>query len=273
MSRWHYCAKLFVVTRLRLATALLLLSARLPAQTVQRVVDILTRPGVSERAIVLTPPNPKAAVVLLAGSHGGLQLSPDGSMKWGRGNFLVRSRQLFADRGLMVIVLDAPSDRQAAPFLDGFRESRQHVADLKAVIAWSRAQAAIPVWLVGTSRGTQSAAYAGTQLLGQDGPDGIVLTSTILREGQDRAVPDMALDKIRVPVLVVHHEQDRCKSTPFPYISDVMKKLVNAPRHDLLTFKGGKNEGDPCEAFAYHGFNGLEPQVVEKIAAWVLVQG
>jgi pimeloyl-ACP methyl ester carboxylesterase len=256
----------------RLAAALLALGAQLPAQTVQRVVDIPTRPGVSERAIVLTPPDPKAAVVLLAGSHGGLQLSPDGSMQWGKGNFLVRSRQLFADHGLMVIVLDAPSDRQSAPFLDGFRETRKHADDLKAVIAWTRQQAAIPVWLVGTSRGTQSAAYVATELVGRDGPDGVVLTSTILREGLERAVPDMALGKIRVPVLVVHHEQDRCRSTPFPFVSDVMKKLVNAPRRDLLTFRGGKNEGDPCEAFAYHGFNGLEPQVVDKIVAWVLVQ-
>jgi hypothetical protein len=36
-----------------------------------------------------------------------------------------------------------------------------------------------------------------------------------------------------------------------------------------LWIEGGKNQGDPCEAMAYHGFNGIEPEVVEKIADWI----
>jgi hypothetical protein len=59
------------------------------AQATQQVVDIATRPGVTQRMLVLSPPQPKAAVVLLAGGHGGLQMASDGSMKWGAGNFLV----------------------------------------------------------------------------------------------------------------------------------------------------------------------------------------
>jgi hypothetical protein len=52
-----------------------------------------------------------------------------------------------------------------------------------AVIAWLKQQAPVPVWLVGTSRGTQSAAYIATEATpAQGGPDGIVLTSTILTE-------------------------------------------------------------------------------------------
>jgi hypothetical protein len=96
------------------------------------------------------PPEPKATVILLAGGHGGLQIFQNGSFKWGEGNFLVRSRQLFADKGLMAVVVDAPSDRQRAPFLNGFRQTEEHVADLKATIAWARATAKVPVWLVGT---------------------------------------------------------------------------------------------------------------------------
>lgn len=45
-----------------------------------------------------------------------------------------------------------------------------------------------------------------------------------------------------------------------------MEKLKNSPRKQLMTFNGGQNRGDPCEAFAYHGFNGLESEVVRKIA-------
>jgi hypothetical protein len=31
---------------------------------------------------------------------------------------------------------------------------------------------------------------------------------------------------------------------------------------------GGMNVGDPCEAKAYHGFNGLDGQVVAAIASF-----
>jgi hypothetical protein len=242
------------------------------AQMDQKVVDIPTRPGVTQRMVVISPRDPKAAVILFAGGHGGLQISPNGSFKWGEGNFLVRTRQLFADQGLLVAVVDAPSDRQSPPYMSGFRQSPEHVADIKAVIAWLHDQAKVPVWLVGTSRGTQSAAYIGTQLNGPEGPDGLVLTSTILTDRQGRPVPAMPLGELRIPVLVVHHEQDGCRLCSFNDVPTLMGKLDHAPRKQLLSFKEGGSRGDPCEAFAYHGFNGLEREVVAQTAAWMFAK-
>jgi pimeloyl-ACP methyl ester carboxylesterase len=239
-------------------------------QTSQKVVDIPTRPGVTQRMLVLSPPEPKAAVVLLPGGHGGLQMFPNGSMKWGENNFLVRARQVFADQGFLVVVLDAPSDRQAPPFLGGFRQRPEHAADMKSVIAWLRETAKVPVWLVGTSRGTQSAGYVATELVGRDASDGVVLTSTILTDDKGRAVPAMPLGKVRVPVLVVHHEQDGCSHCSFADTPGLMSKLTNSPRSHLLALRGGENKGDACEAMAYHGFNGLESDVVQQVAAWIL---
>ena len=238
----------------------------------QRVVDIPTRPGVTQRFVLLSPPQPRAVVVLFAGGHGGLQISDDGRFGWGAGNFLVRSRQLFAERNLTVAIVDAPSDRQSAPFLSGFRQTREHAADIKAVIAWLREQAKAPVWLIGTSRGTQSAAFLATQLAGRDGPDGIVLTSTILTDNRGRPVPDMDLDRVTIPVLVVHHEEDGCSLCLFRDMPPLMKKLSGVPRKELVSYRGGVSRGDPCEAFAYHGYNGLEREVVDRIASWVLVK-
>ena len=254
------------------AACALTLLAQAHGQTTQKVVDIPTRPGVTQRMIVLAPLEPKAAVVLLAGGHGGLQVFPNGSLKWGEGNFLVRTRQLFADQGLAVAVVDAPSDRQSSPYLQGFRQTPEHAADLKAVIAWLRENTKAPVWLIGTSRGTQSAAYVATELSGPEGPDGVVLSSTILTDNKGRPVPAMPLGKIRVPVLVVHHEQDGCALCSFSQVPALMAKLANAPRSGLLSFKGGENKGDPCEAFAYHGFNGIEADVVRETAAWILAK-
>lgn len=123
---------------------------------------------------------------------------------------------------------------------------------------------------MGTSRGTQSAAYIATQLAPADGgPDGIVLTSTILVDRRGRPVPDMALDRIKAPVLVAHHVQDGCPLWLFSDMPKLTGKLGTAPRTALLTFEGGNNTGDPCEARAYHGYNGIEADVVGKLAAWI----
>ena len=242
------------------------------SQAVQSVVDIPTRPGVTQRIVVLTPQVPKAAVVLFAGGHGGLQISSDGVFGRGKGNFLVRSRQSFADLGLLTVVVDAPSDRQSHPYLSGFRQRAEHVTDIKAVIAWVRQQTKVPVWLVGTSRGTQSAAYVATELNRSDGPDGLVLTSTILSDNKSQPVPSMPVGKLTIPVLVVHHEQDGCKHCAFSDIHDLIEKLDHVPNKQLLSFKDGENRGDPCEAFSYHGFNGIEREVVSQIATWILAK-
>lgn len=244
-------------------------SSHAQAEIKQKVVDIPTRPGVTQRMLLLTPGEPKATAILFAGGHGGLQIASDGSIKWGAGNFVVRTREKLAERGILVAVLDAPSDRQSTPFLSGFRQTDEHVEDIKITMAWLRQQAKVPLWLVGTSRGTQSAAYIATQLSGADGPDGIVLSSTILSDAKGRPVTAMALDQIRVPTLVIHHEQDGCGHCAYADLPTLMNKLINTPRKQLLSFSGGVTRGDPCEAMSYHGFNGLESDVVAQTAAWI----
>ena len=140
-----------------------------------------------------------------------------------------------------------------------------------AVIAWLRQQSPAPVWLVGTSRGTQSAAYIATEASPeQGGPDGVVLTSTILTDNGGRAVPKMPVDKLSIPVLVVHHEQDGCKLCAPSDLPLLMDKLAQTPKAALIMIKGGQNTGNPCEARAYHGFNGIEAEVVGKIGAWMV---
>ena len=236
----------------------------------QRVIDVSTRPGVTQRFLYLSPKHPHAAVILFAGGQGGLDISPDGELKRLKGNFLVRTRLQFEEGGLSVAVVDAPSDRQRAPFLDGFRQTREHVTDIKAVIAWLRKQNNIPVWLIGTSRGTQSAAFIATEIGAKEGgPDGLVLTSTILNDNKGRSVLEMPLGKIMIPVLVIHHKDDWCKLCSYDDIPKLMNKLSGATRKELITITGGKTSGDPCEAMAHHGFNGQDKEVVGKIIEWI----
>lgn len=244
---------------------LLLLAASCAAYAqAPQVIDLPSRPGVIQRILVITPEKAQAAVVLFAGGNGNIGIRPDGRMSRS-GNFLVRSRELFAGNQLLTVVIDAPSDRSAVP-----RETDDHVTDVRAVIAWIRQQANIPVWLVGTSRGTQSAAYVATRLpRAEGGPDGIVLTATMLADRRGTAVPEMPLDRLRIPVLVAHHRQDGCRYCLYSDMPRLMERLTTPPRRELLVFEGGNDVGDPCQARAYHGFNGIEREVVDRIAEWI----
>ena len=116
-------------------------------------------------------------MILFAGGHGGLGLKSASAMAWGAGNFLVRTRDAFAAQGLMVAVIDAPSDQRGGMNAI-FRMSGAHAQDIDAVAAYLKKEAAVPVWLVGTSMGTFSAAGGA---IGAKSVDGLVLTSTITR--------------------------------------------------------------------------------------------
>jgi predicted alpha/beta-fold hydrolase len=239
------------------------------AQKVE-VIDLPTRAGVTVRMLVQEPAAPSSVVVLLTGGNGSVEIAPNGFMRR-EGNFLVRSRGLFADRGHAVVVLDAPSDRGAPRYMGGvFRASPEHASDLAAVVAWARARYGQRVWLVGTSRGTHSAATAALQLKPPAAPDGIVLTSTILsRSNESPATPltELDLTGIALPVLVVHHAQDPCQVCTPALLPDLMKRLpAGTPLH---TFTGGQSRGAPCDPFSHHGFNGIEDGVVADISAWI----
>ncbi len=120
-------------------TLLLVTASAASAQSPQ-IVDVPSRPGITQRILVITPDKPKAAVILFAGGDGGLTLEADGRIPKLAGNFLVRSRQLFAEQGLTTVVIDAHSVKHSLPYLSVHRLSDDHVADFKAVIGWLRLQ-------------------------------------------------------------------------------------------------------------------------------------
>lgn len=90
----------------------------------------------------------------------------------------MRTRQGFAKHGLIVVTVDAPSARQGKKgMLGGFRSSQDHVRDTDAVIAELHELADVPIWLVGTSRGTEP--VTNIAIASQQRPHGLVLTSSM----------------------------------------------------------------------------------------------
>lgn len=247
------------------------------AQADTRLVSIDTQRGVKQSFLLIKPEKPVASVILFAGGHGALGLKSASAMQWGAGNFLVRSRDAFAAQNLMVAVIDAPSDQRGGMNAI-FRMSPSHAADIGAVAAFLKTQAQVPVWLIGTSMGTFSAA-AGA--IGAKGIDGLILTSTITRSkpnwkiaaSHPNAVASMALPQVTVPTLILSHRKDGCDITPAADAPKLSARLTKAKKVETILLDGGDPPlSEPCEAKSQHGYLGIESTAVETIAGFIKKQ-
>jgi hypothetical protein len=237
------------------------------------------------RYAFVPPPEPEKqggpiTLVLLPGGSGHVNLDEKGCPRGLKGNSLVRSIPLFNAAGFGTALVDAPSDFQGEDGLGGFRTSPLHAEDLGKVIADLRARTRGNVWVVGTSRGSISAANAASRLSGTAAPDGVVLTSALM-SGQSFAkkawvaqtVFDLPLEDIRSPLLVVGHAADKCVRSP----PDVMSRIVErtqAIRQQVVTVVGGPAYDalpslSACEGRAPHGFVDQESEVANGIGRFV----
>ena len=249
--------------------AILLLALATGAQAEGRVLRIPTRPDVSTTVYWEPVPGATATVLLMAGGRGGFGGLENG--RPGSANFLIRSIPHFVARRVNVAALGRPSDR---PDLDPYhRLSAEHVQDIRAVVARIRQESGQKVWLVGTSRGSTSAASAAIAI--QDGSvAGLVLSSSITSQRDSGSVALLGLAAIRVPVLVIHHEKDECRHTLAHEVSYVVDGLKNAPAKKLVIAKGGADPtGDECGPYHRHGYEGMEREAVASIAAFIRGEG
>lgn len=245
-----------------------------PATAAERQV-LESRPGAKQKFLLLRPDGPpKASVVLYAGGSGSIRIRKDGSVMRG-GNFLVRTRKLFAEHGFLVLVPDRPSD-WAGGDKWSYRLTQAHAKDAAALIAFLRAEADVPVWLVGTSRGSISAANAAARI-GGNGPAGIVLTASVTNGGNKirPSLADIDLERITAATLVLGHRDDDCYVTPWSEQADLARELSKARKVQTIGVSGGE-AGDltaACGPHSHHGFLGIEKETVARIADWILSNG
>jgi pimeloyl-ACP methyl ester carboxylesterase len=238
----------------------------------EAIMSVPSRPGVTQSFLLVRPDRePVGSVVLFSGGGGNLRLAQRRGLD-GHTNFLVRNRTRFAAHGFVVAVVDAPSDR-ATDGLTLFRSTAGHAQDVHAVIEALRRLSPAPVWLVGTSMGSVSAANAAARLAGGPAaPDGLVLSSSVTRHSrrERESLSDVRLGAIAVPTLIVHHKDDECPVTPHRDAVALPKELKKAPTVEVVTFEGGDPaQSAACEPLSPHGFFGLDGAVVERIARWM----
>jgi hypothetical protein len=198
--------------------------------------------GVS--AALLTSPHPHGAIILLAGGDGNIGVGADGAIAR-PGNQLVRTRMAYAARGFAVLVPDC-------------------CVDLAAAVTYMGQYG--PVTVVGTSRGTQRAARG---LAAGARPARLVLTSGFLSDASgdsDNVMRILGSPDALPPTLIVHHRHDECGMTSPEGVKPFLDWAGGRAR--VVWLDGGRSEGDPCQAFAHHGFNGIDMQVVSAVASF-----
>jgi|SRR5688572_17217300 len=237
------------------------------AACAEDIVILPTRAGVTQSYLLSAPEKGKARAVaiLFAGGDGKVNLESESARRqFESGNFLVRTRPLFAGNGVAAAVVDVPSD-QSQGMEDAFRLGAAHAEDIGRVIADLKKRfPSLPVFLVGTSRGTVSAASVGSRA--GNAVDGVVLTSTLFMGPKRQPILErFDFSSIPSPVLFVHHVEDGCSSTPYS-----MAKR-RADRYPLISVSGGlPPKSGACEGMSQHGYYGKEAETVDAIAKWML---
>ncbi|HET9883957.1 MAG TPA: alpha/beta hydrolase [Candidatus Binatia bacterium] len=239
----------------------------------QEIVTLPTRPGVTQSYFLTSIPQSLQALALLFPGSGGLiQLrAENGKPRFNQGNFLVRSRAEFIKRGVAAAIIDAPSDQQSGwGMSDEFRLGNEHLSDISRIIDdLAKRFLEAPLFLIGTSRGTISAAALSSRL--GERTAGAVLTATMFRHTPKKSKePGEGLSKfdfatVKVPLLLVHHVSDQCASTPYGDAARLSEKFPL-----ISVFGGATPQSGPCEPFSQHGFLGKESETVEQIVNWML---
>jgi hypothetical protein len=161
----------------------------------------------------------------------------------GGGNFLIRSRELFAGPQFVVASTDATST-----------PSR-----IKAIMQdLEKRYGKIAIYVIGTSRSTEATMSLAKSLDGQVA--GFVHSSSM------SSISGFDTRGLKSRQLIVLHKMDACRVTsPSAGIANHNKYGT-----DLIEMDGGKSTEDDCEAFAHHGYYGIESNTVAKIEAWIL---
>jgi len=188
--------------------------------------------------------SPKYVLILFPGGSGVVDPRiENGILVYGfKVNFLVRSRRFFVDDEFATVTTNSTrSPERIQAVLD----------DLKRRFPEAR------VHLVGTSNGTFAtmdlAEYLSDKIAG------------VIHTASRSHISGLDARKYKNRQLVVHHKDDACWATPFSRAKASHDRFGT----DFIAMEGGISVGDACEAFAYHGFNGIERETVEAIKKWI----
>ena len=228
------------------SVVLLLACAAGPALARDDLVTSARTAGGETIPYILTskPGTPAYAVILMPGGPGRVSPRMEGTKLAfsGGGNFLIRSRELFADGRFVAVSTDATStpDRILAI-----------VRDLEARYG------KIAIYVIGTSRSTEATMALAKPL------DGMV--AGFVHSSSMNGIAGFDPRGLKSRHLIVLHVRDACRVTSLSSGAASHSKYGT----ELIEMSGGISTGDDCEAYAHHGYNGIEQATVDRIKGWI----
>jgi hypothetical protein len=238
----------------KIALALLLAASALSLQPCRAAEELITSgryPSGEPVPYILDSSKgalPRYVIILFPGGSGTVDpRMENGKLVYAfRGNFLLRSRKFIVDDQFATVTTNSTqSEQRVQAILD----------DIRARFPSAK------VYLMGTSSGTFStmalAGYLSDKIAGE------IHTSSL------NQIYGFDARKYKNRQLVVHHKDDACRLTLFSSAKGAHEKYGN----DFIAMEGGISVGDPCEAFAHHGYNGIERETVDAIKKWILQGG
>ena len=222
------------------STLLLLLLSPVTSWAADQSASGKTADGSSVAYLLTTTSGqaPSYAVILMPGGKG--IMSPN------NGNFLIRSRAIFAEGPFVAASTDATSKPDRIMAIAG---------DLQ------RRYPGVKVYVVGTSRSTEATMALSRPLDGKVA--GFVHSSSM------NPIASFDPRNLKSLHLIVIHKKDACVATK-PSNGAASNRSYGT---QLIEMDGGKSTGDDCEAFAYHGYNGIERETIDKIKQWIMAGG
>ena len=232
------------------ATTLALLGGAPPARAVDELVTSLSMPGGDPVPYILTtnPGQPAYLAIMMPGGRGMLHAREENgriamSLSF---NFLIRTRELFAADGRIVVV---STDATTTPgrILAIANDVQKRFGPLS-------------VYVMGTSRSTESTRALTRPLDGRVA--GFVHSSSM------NSIASLDPRSLKSRHLIVLHMRDACYATK-PSSGIASHKAYGT---DLIEIDGGRSVSDDCGATAHHGYYGVEAETVERIRQWITRQ-
>jgi hypothetical protein len=207
-------------------------------------------------AIMLPDSAPIASVILVPGGTTLQRIAADGAGS-NSGNAVMRIRKQLLAANFALAYLDDPRDLRAP------------IARMRAIKR--------PVFLLATSNGTV-VSMANAVRLGTDGPDGLVLTSTVTGYSKplNTSVDSIDVAKIAVPVFFLHNTGDRCRVSPpdgidpliarFKGTTDISSSYLTSDQSGPVNTTNAELQ---CSPQSPHGYMGIDDEMAAKVITWM----
>jgi pimeloyl-ACP methyl ester carboxylesterase len=223
------------------------------------VIDIPVPKGKPQRILLYPAPAAEATVILFPGGDGVVGIRDNGTADR-PGHTFTRSMNLWENQRINAVLFDTPDGLGTNGEL---RDDTDHINRISSVISYLRRKSSLPVWLVGHSNGTLSvASYMNASPENEKNVSGLVILGTEHKVAFKRPV--------KLPILAVHHNQDGCNVTPmYASVKVIAAAKATSPLSELIRMDGGRQESAPCKARSYHGFLGIEDELIARVGAFV----